>query len=85
MPTLAELRQRFPTSTVTERLPHTSRSRQSAPFASDASMAADEVLVSDARSSLTPVQVVDGKFGVALHREESRQDLVLSRHILKPR
>lgn len=87
MPTLAELRRRFSTLTVSERQPLPGRGRQTAPYASDTSIAADEVLISDVRSGLTPVQVVDGKFGVALHREESRQDqdLVLRPHIGNPR
>jgi hypothetical protein len=68
MPTLADLRQRF-TSSFDDNRAHPMRMPTET---SVASFASDEVFVNDARSGLTPVQVVEGKFGLALDREEAR-------------
>ena len=77
MPTLADLRRQYPAATE-GRSGDPAWHSVSPPL--DAGAAFDEVLVSDARSGLTPGQVVDGKFGRALQLEETRRASMQRRH-----
>jgi hypothetical protein len=57
MPTLTELRSRYPKST----------------FPTDRPLSGEEMLVSDSRCQMTPKQAVEQKLGAALRRAELRR------------
>lgn len=81
MPTLADLRRQYATDGTfsSERPWRQGGAAQALPSTVDAGTTFEEVLVSDARSELTPCQIVEGKFGTALRRDESRQALAYRR------
>jgi hypothetical protein len=61
MPSLTDLRRRFPSAAETH----------------ERATASEEMLVSDARSQLTPMQVVDRKLSVELSREQQRRESIV--------
>jgi hypothetical protein len=58
MPILSGLRRQFANSTYEQSLTD----------------CADETLISDARSGMRPMQIVENKLGIAMLREHERQD-----------